>query len=911
MGEDRGQMGATNERIEEKVPKADLLITPSHPRPNDVVYAQAQPQKFRSTQNQLYYNWYIYNPDVKVGSVVIKNGEKVFVPSNTLEGALIRGAIAQARGSYVPGSSAKASDLGKSNESNEQDRDGYAANYGGDKGEGAIEKKIKDILGEDYDFNYKDFNASCVQNCKAEYNNKKSESDWKYEKCAQPTCGDWTDNCCKSEQSNFESCISAMWDELEKNCFDKVCDKKDKDRKEDCYRTLSLDDYSSCNNDFYEDETSCTDDRNVNCLTKGSCGAKPSQDCAECEKDHHKELWDALTQKDYCDKKCQVKENSDLGGKSIEPVGSRCFRYNFGGSDSGNHMAGVFQPITCAHFFPGSKDPDSVLDWEKIVPFTSGDGSFKEDEETYWGTDPTNADTDNDGYADEADIVGLGQQTVQFRYQSGDKLGVVAEGSSLFPTNEKTPYYKIMWAYTGTCNSEVINNAEKDSPGFNNLCSCSDQKDGKCKDSKDYGFGYLKLHEIWQNVSSDASSRLQVLINFSPQRPRVQENLFLESIVYDNDIDKDLLVYEWTLKHGGEVLAAENDPKNSRIIWKKQGVEAGYTELFNQSADFKKQGGVGWGKLNFKPILEGDYTALVKVTQTQDTKQKVGESALNFNVNENLKLRFYQALLNNDTIEKKDEIVSNEVIPGDKIIAEYDGPYYDDLVWYLDKKKLEGSGPRASLLVQKNPNSTYLFKLVASNRSRTNIAENQISLKVISPYVSIRLRGESTDPENDAPQNKLKNGFSYQVPFNNDMEFIAMRNPVASSFSTRNDLHYFWSFDEGEDKEGSENFQLSLDSKKYLPKTPHTLGVKIFTPEKKLLAQDKVTLIPVIDNSSEVISQSGKGVFGLAFAFLNLSENSRFVVQSFIWVLIIYVLLYGIAWLAPIRKTPKRTHEHL
>lgn len=46
--------------------------------------------------------------------------------------------------------------------------------------------------------------------------------------------------------------------------------------------------------------------------------------------------------------------------------------------------------------------------------FVTGDGSFSAAEEYIWGTDPTEYDTDQDGYPDEADVVGVGQYSLQF-----------------------------------------------------------------------------------------------------------------------------------------------------------------------------------------------------------------------------------------------------------------------------------------------------------------------------------------------------------------------------------------------------------------------------------------------------------------------------------------------------------------
>jgi len=46
--------------------------------------------------------------------------------------------------------------------------------------------------------------------------------------------------------------------------------------------------------------------------------------------------------------------------------------------------------------------------------FITGDGHFTAAEEYIWGTDPTEYDSDFDGYPDEADIVGVGQKKLEF-----------------------------------------------------------------------------------------------------------------------------------------------------------------------------------------------------------------------------------------------------------------------------------------------------------------------------------------------------------------------------------------------------------------------------------------------------------------------------------------------------------------
>lgn len=898
VGEKRNQMGGS-EWNEDKVPQVEILVTPNRPRPDDMIYAQALPQNFRNSPTKLYFNWYIYNPDEKIGSVVAKDGKKIFIPSNTLEGALIRGAIAQARGAYQPGASPRAKDIGKASETDTHDQDGYTVYFGGDDGRGAVEKKITEILGDDFDFSYNDFEKNCKNNCQVTYQNAKSENEWEFNKCAGSTCADWLDSCCSSCQNDCDDCLDDVWNDLEDNCLDKVCDRKNEDKAADCFKTLTLDDYLTCDEDFYDQENSCISDRDICCKNKGSCGSGPSQDCVECDKDYNKSEWQALREKDYCEKKCKIAENVNLGNRSVEPVGTRCFRYNFGSRDSEDHLAGIFQPITCRHFIPGAAGPDSVYDWTKITPFTTGDGNFKEPEELFWGTDPTNADTDGDGYADEADVAGLGQQTVQFKYQNGDKVGVVVEGTSLFPTNEKTPFYKIMWANLEVCNSEVVRQSKKDYPNFDNLCLCAKKgEEDKCKKSDDFGFGYLELKDIWQSSDKNLDNSLDVFLNLLPLRPTVSDTLSIDSVMSGNTLEKNLLNYQWTVKHGGEVLHPEVDRANSQIIWKKKDVNTAITLIANPLLDVKDGEGVGWSRLSLNPLLEGKYDVLLKVTEKRDTRQRMGETVLSFEVSEDLNIRFFQSFFNNGTWEKRDELTELKAIPGDNVIAEYAGPFFDEFVWEIDKKRVEGNGPRIALKVEKPIGMSINYKLTAASKNRNNVAEDEKKLQVISPTVTLKMRNFQNEDESGKKDDSAKKIVSYEVPLNSDFEVIAYREPLGSSFATRGDLTYFWSLDGREAQQGEDSFKYFFDDKKYLPKTPHGLDLKVYNRDKKLLAAGSVTLFPVKAQGA-VSKDGGNQMIGkLAFAYLNLPDKFKFALENFIWAALVYLLLGGTAWLA-------------
>ncbi|MBI2439462.1 MAG: hypothetical protein HYV45_02590 [Candidatus Moranbacteria bacterium] len=88
----------------------------------------------------------------------------------------------------------------------------------------------------------------------------------------------------------------------------------------------------------------------------------------------------------------------------------------------------------CKHIFPEASK--------------SGDGVFGKTEERFWGTNPHDPDTADNGNKDEANVIGLGQSSFTWNYVSGDKVGVAVEGTSMFPTKHDDGSNMIMWAFS-------------------------------------------------------------------------------------------------------------------------------------------------------------------------------------------------------------------------------------------------------------------------------------------------------------------------------------------------------------------------------------------------------------------------------------------------------------------------------
>ncbi len=133
-------------------------------------------------------------------------------------------------------------------------------------------------------------------------------------------------------------------------------------------------------------------------------------------------------------------------GKNI----TRCYRHNFGNIIGGanDSNSGKDLIVECKHKFatpPFGETFGKKLEGEKSVvdyycdskrEIGGDDGTFTEEDERCWRLNPESADTDGDGFVDEADLAGLGQNTFTWRYQKGDQVGVIIEGVSLKAINE-------------------------------------------------------------------------------------------------------------------------------------------------------------------------------------------------------------------------------------------------------------------------------------------------------------------------------------------------------------------------------------------------------------------------------------------------------------------------------------------
>jgi hypothetical protein len=405
---------------------------------------------------------------------------------------------------------------------------------------------------------------------------------------------------------------------------------------------------------------------------------------------------------------CNVHELAVAGGNCDSSAGgfsmyneeattqvSRCYKHNFGTNDNAgvfrqnelsgsatSENSGLDYPVVCKH------------KWKDAPDYTSGSGKFPTGEEAYWKTDPTDPDTDGDGFVDEADVIGLGQQDFTWNYQSGDRVGVVVEGTSMMPTDEKTAYYKIMWGYLDVCDSskrQLMN-------------------DDQCENSTDDGFGFLATRAPGEEKGQE---NLKISLSYSPDNPMADpsnvdnaENIQDDGTISDADeiiVTSSLnsttyypnnLYYTWQISEGSSPSTEDWDKIEN------------VSDYFNIPSSLN---GLGVTSLSLTPkqeALKGDGDiSYFKVTLTVSTAAEVkdgrGRSSVIIGINKKgIKVKLYKVDINEDGKAVIGKEVCNEglyktlcpAVQNQMLAAKIDGSRYnsesDSFLWSLDGKTL-------------------------------------------------------------------------------------------------------------------------------------------------------------------------------------------------------------------------------
>lgn len=239
------------------------------------------------------------------------------------------------------------------------------------------------------------------------------------------------------------------------------------------------------------------------------------------------------------------------GGDDQKGKPHYCFLFN---SNSGeflpNDSVSASTGLSCEHIFPDAPG------------HTTGDGTFNNEEEKKWQTNPNSPDTGGYGQTDEATVAGLGRNTFSWTYQEGDRVGVAVEGVSMIPTKVSDASYKIMWAISGKgCDANCVGETEN----IDNTCD----EDEYVQDVGDMNDHCLRRSFV-DPTEKGENSKINVELDYFPEFPAnnpsdlTGENsdiISISSSVSGGSEKNRTFYYDWRV-YEGDTMDEESD------LWK-------------------------------------------------------------------------------------------------------------------------------------------------------------------------------------------------------------------------------------------------------------------------------------------------------------------------------------------------------
>ncbi|MFA5926094.1 MAG: hypothetical protein WC831_04120 [Parcubacteria group bacterium] len=614
-------------------PRVDIFFDNTNPKPGEKVTAHAIPEFFKNDPQNLYYTWYIIHTED--GSVQ--------TATNSVRNGIIEASRVMARGDYDPDLDEQNYDDPKKDpdkdgwpavDSNSYDEDKTIAPMGGADGVGGLPEETVEAY------------SSATEWCD-------SLGDHSWDKCS------YNDGVSYKPLNTYYAPK-----ESQTNHYCQLCVNYFSGNGESAYTSAKTARNNCCYNNTPESSLQCSSTSEVTDpdtgevtekITHYKCPQDSNTDycgltynslfdgCYDTFKEANKSNMAACLDSEYGSCRTNwatVHEDSngdgfsDYSEEDTTQV-SRCYKHNFGSSND----AGIFRENELSD---DSTSDSSGLDvsvpckhkWINATDYRSGSGKFPTGEEEKWKTDPTDPDTDGDGFADGADVIGLGQENFTWTYQSGDRVGVVAEGTSMVPTDEKTAYYKIMWGHLDVCDSTKTGLMDGDD----------------CDDSGDYGYGFMATKA--PNEGED--EKLKVSLSYSPDNP----------LADPSDDNKENIQEDGTISDADQITVTSsldsttNNPNNLYYTWQISEGDSPSTDNWKEIKNVTDYfgtasplNGLGIASLNFTPkkkSLEGDGdTSYFKVTLTvstaADEKSGRGRSSVVVGVSKKgIKIKLYK-----------------------------------------------------------------------------------------------------------------------------------------------------------------------------------------------------------------------------------------------------------------------------
>lgn len=402
-------------------------------------------------------------------------------------------------------------------------------------------------------------------------------------------------------------------------------------------------------------------------------------------------------------------------------------------------------------------------------PDKTGDGTFGEDEEEFWGTDPNDPDTGSNGMNDEATIVGLGQDTLTWNYQVGDQVGVVIEGTSMLPTKYSDGSMMIMWALVeNKCSIGPTGTYVQNIKGYNVSIPVTAKDINSCLESN-----------LIDPAEGGQADGLEVGLSYSPENPvndpsgdEMGDVIVAQSSISNTTQDESEIQYDWTIEisDNGNFSSANWTDISDELGGLKEKKGNGLSSIefqlnlsdgnFPAAADYDNAFPNGVGYVRVRVVAreyfgsgkyrEGYSDAIIKVTSSAEKIEAY--SVKNSGIPGSPNLDLDGVICNEDLAKRSVCFVAKNEIIGVGIDPNIDGVGGDDLdnfSWTIDGASLSCDTEMSALCddskqtsvnffpVTKNSGETYTIGLTANNITTGQMVSLVRTFKIIDPYVKI------------------------------------------------------------------------------------------------------------------------------------------------------------------------------
>ena len=682
-------------------PEVEIFFNNNSPQNGEKVTATALPKFFKNTNDDLYYTWFLFREDDDMEDAEI------------MEKAKQRAMGLVARGDFDP--YLFATDY--SGGSDDPDKDGYEASYGGGDGRGG--KEMNETFLDD--LTYDDFEANHYVN---------------------PTSKQLvnTEAITRCYRHNFGVSAPDEYDDIQNVGGDLIvaCEHKfpEAPEGETFKNPINLDEELECkevyevgDGEFTTNEELCWQLDPNNYDTDGD-GYPDEADLAGLGQS---QLTWTFKEGDRVGVVVEgtsmiaINESTGVSQTSLNPK----ILYNCGRvTDDVNYCVNsdgevgrcgdeVCNIQTCA-------DPAEDLD----EPCVTSDGGIGTCVSSGFGVDCeavkdcTDPDSSNGALCEEEGIAGIclnsdcvlsrcGEEGEPCQTDLGnlgycDDGGYCQEDTVGVDDPSMNPYYKIMWAGIDVCDMEKVENKDKEDLIEND----------ECENENDYGFTYLAT----KKVSENSASLLKTTLNFSPEKPQANKSNFdysdhitVKANFIESGIEDDFVYYEWDVYQCTEDQII-NDTCSSDGEKLTDNCGGDYLGDCNALESNSLRLGMGEKQIKFRgseslyddDFFEDDDKMYFKVyLKTKETESSLQNyiSSINIPINRNaLDISFYQINFNGDEISSafSDEICDEgeyqticPVYTNQFLVAAYNDTEdkIDSAYWELNDEKINFPNP--------------------------------------------------------------------------------------------------------------------------------------------------------------------------------------------------------------------------